>query len=786
MHTLWKLSAGLFALALAPALDAQNAGGRGGGGASWVAVPDAPAREYGVYHFRRSFELTGKPASFVVNVSADNRYKLYVNGEEAAVGPARGDLLNWRYDPVDIAKYLRTGRNTLAAVVWNFAELAPVAQITRQTGFLVQGASAAERAADTGPNWKCVRDAAYAPIPFPRGFQYGYYVVGPGDRVDANLYPWGWEKPDFDDSAWKPARSIGRPAPRGTAVEEDWWLVPRSIPMVELQPERGGTVRRSAGATPPASFLAQPAPFAIPAHTKAVILLDRTHLTTAYPELVVSGGKGALVTLQYAETMRAIGQRDPGNRNEVEGKEMQGNYDQFLPDGGAGRVFSTLWWRTWRYLELRVETKDDPLTVEDFRSLYTGYPFERKARFDSDSSELQTMLDLGWRTARLCAHETYVDCPYYEQLQYNGDTRVQALISLYNTGDARLMRNAIELMDGSRVGDLITLSRAPSSVAQYIPGYSLWWIGMVHDYWMYQDDPAFVARMLPGVRANLAWFARLQKPSGSLGPVPYWNQVETSRRAQPGVDEPGWAPIDLQLLLAYQWAAELESALGLPGLAQDYRKSAEQLARAIETNYLDQSRRLFAETPDRKLFSQAANSLAILAGLVKPAEARAWADRMLDDPEIQKPGLYFRYYLHAAVNAAGAGDRFLDLLDPWRRMLALGFTTWGEFDRVDTRSDCHAWSASPNIEVFRTILGIDSAAPGFKRVLVRPFLGKLTRASGAIPHPRGEVAVDLALRDGKLNAVVSLPADVQGDFVWQGERQPLHPGINRLVVSAAR
>jgi hypothetical protein len=119
-------------------------------------------------------------------------------------------------------------------------------------------------------------------------------------------------------------------------------------------------------------------------------------------------------------------------------------------------------------------------------------------------------------------------------------------------------------------------------------------------------------------------------------------------------------------------------------------------------------------------------------------------------------------------------------------MMAEGFTTWGEFDQTDTRSDCHAWSASPNFEVFRTILGIDSEAPGFQRVLVRPFLGKLTRASGAIPHPRGEVAVDLALRDGRLHAEVSLPAGVDGDFVWQGERQPLHPGSNSLVMGGTR
>jgi len=770
------------ALLLLPALAAAQgrSGGRGGTAASWVDVPDSPSGDYGVYHFRRTFDLPAKPASFAIRVSADNRYKLFVNGELAAVGPARGDVLHWRYDPVDIARYLKAGRNVLAAVVWNFAELAPVAQMSLKTGFLVQGETQAERIADTGPNWKAIRDAAFKAIPFPRGFQYGYYVVGPGDHIDAALYPWGWEKPDFDDSAWKPAHSIGRPELRTSASGEDWWLTPRSIPMVELKPERGGVVRRSSGATPPPSFLTAPSSFSVPANTKAVVLIDWTHLTTAYPELVVSGGKGALVSMKYAETMRTPNVRDPGNRNEIDGKEMVGNYDELVADGGAGRLLTTLWWRTWRYLQLTVETAGEPLTIDDFRSVYTGYPFERKARFDSDSPELKTMLDIGWRTARLCAHETYVDCPYYEQLQYTGDTRIQALLSLYNTGDARLMRNAIESMDATRTPGLPSMSRGPSRVPQYIPGYSLWWIGMLHDYWMYQDDPEFVARMLPGVRDTLAWFARLQKPSGSLSTVPYWNQVETTRRLGAGEEEPGWAPIDLQLLMAYQWAGQMEDALGLKGLSQDYRNRAEQLSATIRGLYLDPSRQLFAETPEKKLFAQASNSLAILAGLVRPSEARAWAERILDDPSLEKSGLYFRYYVHAAAHEAGAGDKFLDQLGPWRRMLATGFTTWGEFDTSETRSDCHAWSASPNIEIFRTILGIESAAPGFRRVVIRPSLGKLTRASGAIPHPKGEISVDLAMTNGRLVAEVGLPPDAPGEFIWRGERRQLPPGKTKL------
>ena len=112
----------------------------------WIAHPDGPRREFGVFHFRKTFTLDSVPQRFVIHVSGDNRYELFVNGERVLAGPARGDLNYWRYETLDIAPHLIAGRNLLAAVVWNFAELAPVAQVTNETGLIVQGDS--ERGTD--------------------------------------------------------------------------------------------------------------------------------------------------------------------------------------------------------------------------------------------------------------------------------------------------------------------------------------------------------------------------------------------------------------------------------------------------------------------------------------------------------------------------------------------------------------------------------------------------------------------------------------------------------------
>ena len=742
--------------------------------ARWITDPAGPQFEYGVHHFRKTFDLPAKPARFVVHATADNRYQLFVNGQRVSWGPARGDLFHWRYETVDIASRLRAGKNVLAAVVWNFGPDAPLAQITEQTGFLLQGDTQDEAMVNTGQTpWKCARDEAYSPIPLPR--LPGYLVVGPGERVDAARYPWGWEQPEFDDRQWAGARPV--------SGFTRWELEPRPIPPMEEKPIRLARVRRASGVTPPAGFPSRAAALRVPANTKATLLLDQDALTTGYPELVVSGGQGGKVTLTYAELLRLPGTTyGHGNRDEIEGKTISGYSDSFLPDGGARRAYRTLWWRTWRYIELSVETGAEPLTIDDLSATFSAYPFVRKARFEADDPDMDRIQEVAWRTARLCAHETYVDCPWWEQLQYSADTRIQALISIYNTGDTRLMKNAIEMLDSSRSGGRPTFSRAPSRLQQYIPAFSLWWIGMIHDYWMFVDDPGYVREKLAGARAVLDWFRSYERADGTLKPLPWWNQVDTTLRARPD-QEIYWSLIDCVHLLALQWQAEMEEALGSAALAAEYRERGRKLAAAVRSHYWSPERGLFAEFGTKDKFTQPANALAILAGVAPESERQALMNRVLDESSISmESSMYFSYYIHSAAAEAGVGDRYLSLLDNWRQSLRMGFTTFPEFEPEKTRSDCHAWSAHPLVHIFRTILGVDSAAPGFKKVLVRPNLGKLTRASGSIPHPNGEIAVSLRMEGGRLTAEITLPPGVPGEFVWRGRRRPLAPGRNAFTM----
>ena len=768
--------------------------------AQWIAVAGAPTQDYGVYHFRRTFELAAQPEHFVVYVSGDNRYQLFANGQRVAWGPARGDLTHWRYETMDLAPQLHPGQNVLAAVVWNDGQYRAVAQITNRTGFLLQAADPANSIVNSNRGWKAFQNKGYSPQPLPTDQATGYYALAANERLDGRLYPWGWELGSFRNNDWAAAEELGPGSPRYAQDGPNrWMLVPREIPMEEQKPERFVTIRRAEGVSKNDQFLRGTTPFRVPPNTQARLLIDQGYLTTAYPELQVSGGRNAEVKLRYTETLFVSksehgGKVAKGNRDEIEGKQFFGPADTFIADGGSARIYRPLYWRTYRYVELDIKTGDDALTVNDFRGTFTGYPFRRLGEFEvndkQSDEELGRILSTGWRTARLCAHETYMDCPFYEQLQYAGDARIQMMVSLYMTGDARLMKNGIALLNSSRTAEGATYSRAPSYLQQYIPPFSLWWIGMLHDYWMYVDDPQFVKEMIPGMRAVLDFYAQYQNENGSLRHMPWWNFVDWVKQWPGGVppanaDGGSSAALDLQLLLAYLWAADLEKAMGSKALSDEYKAAAQLLKATVGSIDWDPSRGLFADQPEHRTYSQQVNTLAVLAHIAPEAQGRAVVEKIIGDPQLAQSSIYFRAYTNAALREVGLGDKYVDMLQPWREMLNDGLTTWAEWNGPDTRSDCHAWGASPNFELLRTVAGIESGAPGFKRVRIVPNPGRFEKVSARMPHPRGMIEVRLA-HQRKLTADIDLPEGTDGEFIWAGTQRQLHTGHNHFEIPAAR
>jgi len=110
-------------------------------------------------------------------------------------------------------------------------------------------------------------------------------------------------------------------------------------------------------------------------------------LTTPIPALRLRR-QGAKIWLTYAEALfDKQMHKVTATRSATAGTRTQ---RQLSSDGGANRVFEPLWWRTWRYLDLDIETADEPLTLNSLTARFTAYPFEERASFQSPTPSSTT------------------------------------------------------------------------------------------------------------------------------------------------------------------------------------------------------------------------------------------------------------------------------------------------------------------------------------------------------------------------------------------------------------
>ncbi len=760
----------------------------------WTTHPTAPLREPLVLHFRRALTLGAVPASYPVRVSADNRFVLFVNGTRVGDGPARGDLTHWHYERFDLAALLKPGENLITATVWNFGVYAPIAQMSDRTAFLLESEASGEADISTPKGWLVEIEPGHRAVDRSSVTFKQYMAAGPGEEIDASQYDWNWNAASASGTAWvtpgDPMRDsiypgTGKAHSADTTGDNPWGLIPDGLPHMEYSPTSPGSVVRTDGESGGAQAFPS-GPSTLPANSHVHLLFDRKTLTTAYTQLTVSGGKGARIKLTYAE---ALYDKDmhKGDRDAVEGRTALGLTDSFLPDGGDHRTFEPLWWRAWRYLDLDITTGDQPITLETLKAQFTAYPFEERAKLETSDPDLAKIWEISWRTARLDAHETYMDTPYWEQLQYVGDTRIQALISYTVGGDDRLGRQALEAFNNSRLPEGITRSRYPSSLPQNIPTFSLLWIGMLHDYWMYRPDPAPIKASMQGTRSVLGWFAQYERPDGLLGKLPWWSFVDwvsTGEIPTYSVNEES-CMTTLEYLGALNEAADLEKAFGDAHVAAGYLERASHVRTGLYSQCWSADRKLIADNPDKKNFNQQANILAVLYDIVPKDQQQAVLNQVLAiEPGTAPNGVlsasyYFRFYLARALEHAGMADEYLRSLDPWRKLLPLHFSTWPEIPG-DTRSDSHAWTSHPIYDLLTLVAGIEPSSPAFATVRIAPHLGNLPSLSATFPHPEGNIRVNYVRHGTSLDATIELPGKLSGQFVLGGRTQPLKPGVNHI------
>jgi hypothetical protein len=355
------------------------------------------------------------------------------------------------------------------------------------------------------------------------------------------------------------------------------------------------------------------------------------------------------------------------------------------------------------------------------------------------------------------------------------------------------MRKAIQLFDDSRRPGGLTQSRYPSSAQQIIPPYSLFWVAMIHDYWMHRDDPEFVQSFFFGIRGVMEWFEARIDERGMLGPLEWWNFVDwavewpwdNTKRVGGvpyGVSEGNSSNISLQYTYALDLAAELFQHFGDQPSAKKYQAISRRMKNAVYKHCWDENEGLLAESPEKKIFSQHANIFGILTDAIPEEKQPEVMHRILDDTSLIQCTMYFRFYLFQAMHKTGMADLYLDHLDQWYDMLDKGLTTFAE--KPDpTRSDCHAWSASPNYDLLATVCGIRPLSPGFTSVEIAPNPGRLNEVRGRLFMPAYNDFIQVELtRNGEagIRGQVILPVGLEGEFKWKNKMIPLKGGKQKI------
>ncbi|SEW25556.1 alpha-L-rhamnosidase N-terminal domain-containing protein [Chitinophaga arvensicola] len=704
--------------------------------ARWIADQNAVPAAYGVYLFRKEFQLLNYSGPFIIHLSADNHYRLYVNGQFAGTGPARSDPANWYYETIDIGPQLKYGANVIAVEVTNAGPYKPRGQFSQGTALLIQGHSSREAAIiNTGStSWRVLEDESVHPLPVK---STSFYGAAPGDSVMAQYHPWGWEQPAYKDSAWATAVVVSQPLLQGRSA--NGWRLLTPSPLGGLQQERQSfhSLVTTQGITPEATWLKGTAPLTIPAKRKVHLVLDAGQQTTGFPEMLISGGLDAGIKISYqpAYTSSTIVQ------------------DVIRPDGGLRRKFRSGGYRSFRYVQLDIETGKAPLVLHDYYNVYTQYGLQDKSSFTATPAT-DSLWAAGKRAALTGAQDNLYNDPFQEQLQYIQDARIQGLALTYFSGDDHLLRNALVQTDQSRIPEGLMRSRYPSDDRMVSVTDALSWIGAVQDYLLYKADKSLAKQFYPGIRSILDWVDRYQDPATGLpGSMPYSDSTALS-------------PITGEYLYALRQAALIAGYCDKSADSLIYARTADKLREVWYQQCYDAAKGLYAETPARKSFSRYTNAMAVLAQAVPPRQVKNVMQRLVSEKAPPYESLRAKYYIFKAMQETGVTETFPAELKVLTSLLEQNQT-----------AAYQSSAAVANLFLLGITAGIQSTSYGFKTVLIAPDPGAAPTVNAVMVHPDGElIVVRLVFKNNRVSGTVRLPFGVTGKFRWRGREITLHGG----------
>ncbi|KAL4802189.1 hypothetical protein BDV18DRAFT_167043 [Aspergillus unguis] len=705
---------------------------------AWIWIPwtDSEENTAGrIVRFSRVFSIKTPPSTAVLHFSADTRYKLFVNGTRVAVGPTKGSPAIWYYDTLDLAPYLQDGENEIRFDVVRYFFTARGAMPFQRTAFPGLTVVGEIGEVDVGTvhcqEWSAQVDMS---IRFPMGLLDDPFLhinerVTPVPPVQATPVLYNIKTLNGELPPW---RLRPRPIPmhEGTNVKID--MIRSCDSPLSLQ---AWTVGLSGG-------------IILPANSSHTLDLQADVHSTAFLRWTFHSVKPSSVHLKvtYSEGYELDPRAYPffrtkGDRLDSAG-HIIGPFDDVLLNISGVLTYEPFWFRTFRLMRMNIVVGDEPVVLSEVTAMQVNYPLNIKASFqDISDPDSSAIWDVSVRTLRNCMFDGYSDCPFYEQLQYSGDSRSVALFHYYLSGDDRLLRQAITNYAASITSEGLTQSRFPSHVPQVIAGFSLYWVLMVCDHHLFFGDTEYTKTFLPRIDGVLDFFDQHVDSLGLVSGLPedVWQYVDwvttwgaTATHADKGVPTSGrQSNRHTYFSLLYAWvlqrAAQLVKDVGRPGHAEEYLSRAAALQKAVREHCYDG--RFFtdstADCAGEDAYSQHCQVFAIISGTALPEDRGRLLTESFSDSRFSKCSYMMRFYAFRAFSIAGDAlyeEFWKTAWDAYRKMLRQNLSTWEE-DDVRQRSDCHAWGSVPIYEYCAELAGMKPLEPGCRKILFKPRIG---------------------------------------------------------------
>lgn len=737
--------------------------------------------------FRKEIVCEADLQQVNLTVSADSRYKLYVNEKLVEVGPSKGDHQVWFQDELNITSLMKKGNNVIAVEVMRFPQNPFLGNqsvmVTSFPGLYCDGLAVDEtgRTYDLSADasWKCRWDDRVRIKAEAEGFSPLHFY----EEVHENLQLSGWKKAEYDSAGWNPAIPYSQRGIRKAVSPGN--LIPRTIPYMYRKPrvfQQTIQVLRSGHVTEDwNAFLAGNKQLTIAAGTEEIVEIDAGEEMTGYLKLRVSWGKGARIEILQSEAYVQNEDLEKQRLQPVSGLKkdrldfehghLEGYRDiYYLSDtenSSTIQSFEPFWFRTFRFIQLHIVCGEEPLILHGFDYEETGYPLEIKTHVETSDRSLEDIWQISERTLRRCMHETYEDCPFYEQLQYAMDSRSQSLYTYAASADDRLARKCMDDFRRSQRYDGLLCSAYPNTKPNVIPGFSIYYILMLHDHMMYFGDKKLIRTHLPAVENVLHYFEEQITEYGYVGKTGevygqgrFWSFIDWVPQWQAGVPNAvrtGSLTMEsLLYLMGLKAAVDLCAFSGRMEQAEEYKSQAKKLKESIRKYCIGEGGML-KDGADCDEYSQHCQVFGILTGVLTMDEGRRHLLKTIKEKETYPQcTVSMALYLFRALEQTGLYCYTDEYWEIWRKMIRNHMTTCAESD-TDPRSECHGWGALALYELPSVILGVRPAAPGYGKVRICPVPGYLTWAQGEAATPKGKVYVSWKKEGGKVALKYRLP-----------------------------